>query len=441
MGANVLWFRRDLRLSDHPALAAAASAGEVAPLFVIDPVLWSGSGPLRRAWLAANLRALMEHLPVSVRVGDPVSVVAEFAREVDASSVHVSTETTPYGRQRDLAGSALHETGSAYAVTPGRVKKADGSPYLVFTPWSRAWRAHSWPRPATYSRLSVSSARSDPQALAMLDAAIEASPIALPEPGEEAALKRWHQVLGGLERYGALRDRPDLDGTSQLSPYLKVGAIHPRTLLADLDLTLPGHQVVATELAWREFYADVLSRHPNSAWADLKPLPIEYDDDPAALTLWQTGRTGFPIVDAGMRQMLATGWMHNRVRMIVASFLCKDLHIWWPAGARWFMEHLIDGDIASNSHGWQWVAGTGTDASPYFRIFNPTTQGLRFDPEGDYVRRWVPELAHLPGKRAHEPWKQPDGYAHNYPEPMVDHDVERRESLRRYEAARSAQRE
>jgi deoxyribodipyrimidine photo-lyase len=163
---------------------------------------------------------------------------------------------------------------------------------------------------------------------------------------------------------------------------------------------------------------------------------MTYDDQPDLLRAWREGRTGFPIVDAGMRQLAETGWMHNRVRMITASFLCKDLHVWWPAGARHFLDRLVDGDVASNNHGWQWVAGTGTDASPYFRVFNPVTQGRKFDPDGDYVRRWVPELAHVAGHRAHEPWTVVDGHEHGYPERVVDHAEERAEALRRYEEAR-----
>ena len=177
---------------------------------------------------------------------------------------------------------------------------------------------------------------------------------------------------------------------------------------------------------------------PSSAWSDLKPAleGMTYDDPEDAIEAWRTGTTGYPIVDAGMRQLMHTGWMHNRVRMITASFLTKDLHVWWPVGARHFLDLLIDGDVASNNHGWQWVAGTGTDASPYFRVFNPVTQGLKFDPQGDYVRRWVPELDHLPGKAAHEPWKSDVGYERDYPLRIVDHADERREALERYQAAR-----
>ena len=215
--------------------------------------------------------------------------------------------------------------------------------------------------------------------------------------------------------------------------------LHPRTLLADLaGQRGKGVTTYENELAWREFYADVLWHTPRSAWHDLRPglAGMRYDEPADAIEAWKAGRTGYPIVDAGMRQLLAQGWMHNRLRMVTASFLTKDLHVWWGVGARHFLEHLVDGDIASNNHGWQWVAGTGTDASPYVRVFNPVTQGLRFDPDGDYVRRWVPELAHLPGASAHEPWDAADGYAHGYPERIIDHAAERLEALARLEATK-----
>jgi deoxyribodipyrimidine photo-lyase len=222
---------------------------------------------------------------------------------------------------------------------------------------------------------------------------------------------------------------------------LRWGVVHPRQLLADLGPER-GHEVFASELAWREFYADVLLREPDSAWTNLNrrldAMPI--DRDAAArrrFERWAAGTTGYPFVDAGMRQLLATGWMHNRVRMVVASFLVKDLHLPWQWGARHFMAHLVDGDLASNSHGWQWAAGTGTDAAPYFRVFNPTSQGLRFDPDGEYVRRWVPELAAISGGAVHDPGlRRPDGY----PAPMVVHADEREEALRRYRHATAGSR-
>jgi deoxyribodipyrimidine photo-lyase len=385
-----------------------------------------------------------------VRFGDPRTVLPDVARETGAATVHVSRETTPVGARRDAAVqralAALDvgwvETGTPYAVGPGSVLNGSGDPYRVFTPFSRAWREHGWPAPAEEpAGLRLTRLPGDDEADRLLDAALAHDGIpALPQAGERAALERWQQFRdGALSAYARHRDRPDLDGVSRLSPYLKVGAIHPRTLLADLT---GRHSATAdrfvAELAWREFYADVLWHAPESAWHDLRPAlgAMAYDSEDGLVQAWREGRTGYPSVDAAMRQLLAEGWMHNRMRMVAASFLTKDLHAWWPVGARHFLEHLIDGDIASNNHGWQWVAGTGTDAAPYFRVFNPVTQGLQHDPEGDYVRRYVPELAHLPGSAAHEPWKHTDGYRHGYPERIVDHAEERREALRRYEAAR-----
>jgi deoxyribodipyrimidine photo-lyase len=360
--------------------------------------------------------------------------------------VHVSADAGPYGRRRDagLAGALgeidvpLVRTGTPYAVGPGRVTKGDGTPYRVFTPFSRAWAEHGWPGPAGQPPATLrwatalrSANRPDEPELADVE---------LPEVGELAALRQWRRFLDdGLEHYADARDRADLAGTSGLSAHLKYGEIHPRTLLADLaGRAGPGARVYRSELAWREFYADVLWHRPETAREYLRPeyARMRYDPPGDALARWQQGRTGYPFVDAGMRQLRGTGWMHNRVRMVVASFLVKDLHIEWQHGARFFMRWLRDGDLASNNHGWQWVAGSGTDASPYFRVFNPVSQGQKFDPDGEYVRRWVPELRHLPGRGAHEPWEAPDGYTNGYPFRMVDHAQERQEALSRLAAIR-----
>lgn len=434
--ASVLWLRRDLRVRDNPALLAALDDGPVTALFVVDPVIWSGAGPARRAWLAATVLELAERIPLTIRYGDPLDVVPAVAGD---RAVHVAAETTPYGRRRDRAVGQrvdLVATGSPYAVGPGLVTNGTGDPYQVFSAFARAWRERGWPEPATTPRSpDLAPADSDPEAVALLEEAVAEAPFDLPTAGEDAARRRWHAFRSEhLDDYPIERDRPDHDGTSRLSPYLHLGVLHPRSLLADLD---PG-STYATELAWREFYADVLWHHPASAWSDLKPAlsAMTYDEPEDAIDAWRTGTTGYPIVDAGMRQLLATGWMHNRVRMITASFLTKDLHVWWPIGARHFLSLLIDGDVASNNHGWQWVAGTGTDASPYFRVFNPVTQGKKFDPDGTYVRRWVPELAHLAGAVAHEPWRSAAGYEGGYPLRIVDHADERREALERYRSAR-----
>jgi deoxyribodipyrimidine photo-lyase len=425
-----MWFRRDLRLADNPALMAAAADGEVVPLFVVDPA-FSAAGAPRRAYLHDCISALdrsireLDGPGVVIRHGEPSEVVPAIASEVGAGTVYVSRDYGPYGRNRDAAvadalkpSSHLRGVGSPYAVPPGGVNKDDGTPYAVFTPFSKVWRRTRWdaPTPAPgagdirWAHLALDDAsptvdRPDPQC-------------DLPEAGEDAALERWHTFRSvGLDAYDDRRDLPSIDGTSHLSPALKWGTVHPRQLLADLDASGAGdraHTVFSSELAWRDFYADVLFRQPRTAWENLNrrmdDMPI--DTDAAArerFERWCRGETGFGIVDAGMRQLAATGWMHNRVRMIVASFLVKDLHLPWQWGARWFMRHLVDGDLASNNHGWQWAAGTGTDAAPYFRIFNPTTQQERYDPTGEYVARWVPDLV----------------------APMLDHKVERDEALRR----------
>ncbi len=450
----VMWFRRDLRIEDNPALLTASQTGPVVPLVVLDRGLLDARARPRDAAFLTAVAALDAALGgrLVVRSGNPAVVVPEICAEVRAAAVHVSVETTPYGARRDRRvasllsdrGIAWRATGSPYAVGPGLVRTRGGTPFAVFTPFARAWREHGAPGPAP--------------APARLDIVDGLGNDPLPAPGplpgstpvtEDAARQAWAHFLGDdLASYAQLRDRPDQGGTSRLSTALKLGTIHPRTLLHDLaenGLTgSPGGERFITELAWREFYADVLWHNPRSAWHDLRPAlaAMPYadptNDSLAAerFSAWQQGRTGFPFVDAGMRQLLTEGWMHNRVRMVAASFLVKDLHIWWPHGARHFLDHLTDGDVASNSHGWQWVAGTGTDAAPYFRIFNPVAQGLKFDPEGAYVRRYVPELAHLPGASAHEPGTAANGYAGGYPPPIVDHAAERADALARYAAAR-----
>jgi deoxyribodipyrimidine photo-lyase len=442
-----MWFRRDLRLRDNPALLAAAGQGEdgggrssVVPLFVIDPALWKPSGAVRRAYLAASLRALSERIGgdgLLLRRGDPVEEVVRVARAAKADAVWAAADFGPYGRARDerveaaLAehGIRFERLGSPYAVAPGRVLNGSGEPYKVFSPFFRAWCAHGWRGPAATPR-SVQWER--PSTSHQLPAAPVPAGTALPRAGEEAALRRWRAFRDAtLDDYRESRNRPDLDGTSQLSHALKWGEIHPRTLLADLDPER--HETYVKELAWREFYADVLFHRPDSAREYLRAeyARMRYARPGAEFQAWCEGRTGFPFVDAGMRQLRAEGWVHNRVRMVVASFLVKDLHIEWQHGARHFMHWLRDGDLASNQHGWQWVAGCGTDAAPYFRVFNPVTQGKKFDPDGDYVRRYVPELRHLDGAVAHTPWEVLDGYLHDYPERIVDHAEERAEALAR----------
>lgn len=424
---TLMWFRRDLRLHDLPPLLDAAAADEpVLACYVLDPRLQASSGGRRLTYLYDALRELRDGLNGRLLVtrGRPETRIPDLAKQIGARSVHVTGDHSPFGMRRDAAVRAalgdvpLEESGSPYLVTPGRVTKGDGTPYRVFTPFYAAWRDHGWRAPAVTGPSSAEWI--DP---ADVDGGVDipTGDIELDLPaGESAAHAQWRDFLSdGLARYADDRNRPDADGISRMSAHLKFGTIHPRTMAADLG-SGAGAQAYLRELAFRDFYAGVLHKWPESAWQNWNRSfdGIETDDDDdaqARFETWKAGRTGFPIVDAGMRQLADTGFMHNRVRMIVASFLVKDLHLPWQWGARWFLEQLTDGDMASNQHGWQWAAGCGTDAAPYFRVFNPSTQGDKFDPDEVYVRRWVPEYG-----------------SEHYPEPMVDHKAERSEALRRY---------
>ncbi|MBM7858226.1 deoxyribodipyrimidine photo-lyase [Lentzea nigeriaca] len=340
--------------------------------------------------------------------GDPVKTVPRIAKEIGAGSVHITADCAPYGRKRDeavaeaLGDIELVRSGSPYAVTPGRVRKSDGTPFKVFTPFRNAWLDHGCRRPADTDRST-------------LDWVKPAHSTKLPATKEKLpdAQAWWEEFRDErLPDYDSTRDRPDLDATSRLSAFLKFGVLHPRTLLQDC------YGMFRSELAWREFYADVLWHRPETAREnhDRKFDRMKHDHDEELFEAWKQGRTGYPIVDAGMRQLRQEGFLHNRVRMIVASFLVKDLHLPWWWGARHFMRHLVDGDIASNQHNWQWVAGCGTDAAPFFRVFNPLTQAKKFDPDGAYVRRYAPDSSSIT--------------------PIVDHAVERQVALDRYQAIR-----
>lgn len=426
---RLLWFRRDLRLGDLPALLdAGADDAEVLACYVLDPRLTASAGPRREQFLYDSLRELRDALDGRLLVtrGRPDTRIPAVAKAVGATAVHISEEFTPFAQARDekvaaaLGDIPLEKSGSAYLVSPGRVAKDDGSPYKVFTPYFRRWREHGWRAPAKTGPKSARWIEPADVSGAGKNLDIPDPGTELPYPaGEKAARRRWKKFVDqGLDGYSTDRNRPDLDATSRMSAYLHFGNIHPRTLAADLG-TAEGPAAYLRELAFRDFYASVLAQWPRSAWWNFNSDfdAIEVDDDDESFTAWKEGRTGFPIVDAGMRQLSESGFMHNRVRMITASFLVKDLHLPWQWGAKWFLEQLLDGDIASNQHGWQWAAGCGTDAAPYFRVFNPDTQGKKFDPEQAYVRRWVPEFG-----------------TDEYPDPIVDHSAERAEALRRYNA-------
>ncbi len=464
-GVSLLWFRRDLRLRDHPALAAALDRGGlVVPVYVLDPRLLGGPrSSANRTWfLLESLRELAAGLaargaPLVVRTGRPEDVIPAVAAEAGATAVVASRDVSPFARARDravrealvAAGRQLHLERGLLVVEPEEVHTDDERPVTVFTPFSRRWAAvpRRTPVPAPHAIPSLPAGT-----LASEDLPPSPAPTAdvalLPQPGEAAArerLARW-VASAALPAYADGRNRLDAEGTSRLSADLKVGTLSALEVLLAAEGPGDGRRVFVSELAWREFYAHVLWHFPHVVRGAYRPAydAVPWADDPAGLAAWREGRTGYPVVDAAMRQLAGSGWMHNRARMIAASFLAKDLLVDWRHGEAHFMAHLVDGDVASNNGGWQWTAGTGTDAAPYFRIFNPVSQGRRFDPGGAYVRRWVPELARVPDAFVHEPWTMPPDVqaaagcvvGRDYPAPIVDHAFARDRALAAYAMAK-----
>jgi deoxyribodipyrimidine photo-lyase len=463
---SIAWLRRDLRLTDNLVLLSATDHSERAwPVFVVDPAMLSrhAAASARVAWFAANLRALDETLAehgsgVSVLVGPPEQVLPRFAREVGADAVFAAADEDPVAVERDhRVGEALdlRLVDDTRLMPSAELRTQAGHPYSVYSPFRRALDARladeesalTGPADADVARLAPR-----PDGVAGPDA-FNAPPTShdLPEPGEGAATARLRAFLrSDLAAYADERNSPGRGATSHLSPYLRVGAISVRAawraaITADSrarerrDLRLAkGAASWRKELAWREFYAHVLATQPRVVDESFRPDldNLTWAEGRAAdegLQAWREGRTGYPMVDAGMRQLRASGWMHNRARLTTASFLLKDLGIDWRRGEAVFMEHLLDGDLPQNNGNWQWVAGVGTDAAPYFRILNPTLQAKRFDPAGEYVRRWVPELAGVADEHVLEPWTAPRP-PHDYPAPIVDHAAARQRALDRYGA-------
>ena len=429
-----------------PHLMGPGRSGSPRARFLLDCLERLGADLARRG------------VPLVVRQGEPDRVLTELAAESGARLVSYGTSGTPYGRQRDAlvrqgleaAGIEVLERGDHGVLSGGRIRNGSGDGYRVYTPYRNAWwktwhESPELPQPCPDLPTPIPGFEKD-GAPALVDRLQEETRIGLPTGGERAARRRLTSFLEGpAARYHVDRDRPDLDGTSRLSPYLRFGTISARQCVA-LGLEARSQSPEARkgidkwldEIVWREFYQDVLLDRPDSLRENYRREydAMQWNDDPEALAAWAEGATGYPIVDAGMRQLRQTGWMHNRVRMIVASFLTKDLLIHWREGERVFMELLVDGDPASNAGGWQWAASTGTDAQPYFRIFNPVTQAQRYDPEGRYVRKYVPELRSVPDEHVHDPWKL-DRPPRRYPAPIVDHAERRKEALARFERARA----
>ncbi|GIX08434.1 deoxyribodipyrimidine photo-lyase [Elioraea sp.] len=467
-GAPVLlWFRQDLRLIDNPALAAAVATGRpVIPVFVLDEHAagrWAPGGAARW-WLHVSLAALAGALVergsrLVLRRGRAVDAIPRLVEETGAVAVHASRLYDPWARASDAAvaaalkrrGVAIHGANAALLFEPWTVRTQAGGPFGVYTPFSRACFAAGPPPRPLPAPAHIPRPEHLPPSEALDDwGLLPTSPDwagglrATWRPGEDGAQARLERFLAhGLEDYDTDRNRPDRDATSGLSPHLHWGEISPRQVWHAAEAAgaprRRGTETFLKELLWREFSYHLLWHNPDMPEQPLKEAfrNFPWRNDPPALRAWQRGRTGYPIVDAGMRQLWHTGWMHNRVRMIVASFLIKHLLIPWQEGEAWFWDTLVDADLAANSASWQWVAGCGADAAPYFRIFNPVLQGRKFDPEGAYVRRWVPELAHLPAAHIHAPWEAPPVALHDagvtlgrsYPHPIVDHAAARARAL------------
>jgi deoxyribodipyrimidine photo-lyase len=448
---SIAWFRRDLRIDDNPAWAAACAADRTVALVVIEPKLLDSAGPFRRAAYLHRLHRLDRELTafdgrLRIEIGTPPEVVARVAAETNAESVHVNSDVTRWSQRRDTAvEQALRVPMTRHWGTliqpPGSILTKAGTLSKVFTPFYNAWSSVPIePRVDAVPR-SVAAATSAPIPVAEGE----------PPPGPEAVLA---EAVGRAAGYEATRDIPGIEGTTELSTDLRFGSLSARHVARTLKNASHDTDAVVRQLAWRDWYAHITLARPDLDRLALRP---EYDaipwergpDADHAFSAWCAGATGYPIVDAGMRQLAETGWMHNRVRMVAASFLVKDLLIDWRRGERWFRHLLTDGDIPQNAGNWQWIAGTGPDAAPYFRIFNPTAQGRRFDPDGTYIRRWVPELAALSGRDIHEPSAvAPLDLAAagvtlgaEYPAPIVDHAAAREETLAVYKRALESARE
>ncbi|MDZ4167225.1 MAG: deoxyribodipyrimidine photo-lyase [Coriobacteriia bacterium] len=466
----LLWLRRGLRLADNPALAAAFERHDfVAPVYIDDTGSRWDPGPAARTWLTLSLTSLDESLRargsrLTILSGPASTALPRLATAVGAHAVYVDGSHVAEIEERDArvgdalasAGAGMHTFDTHLLRDPSTPLTTAGRPYTVFTPYYNACRRlllarDMLPLPG---RMTLPPHLPSGIAPADVSAGVIGPPLLAAHftPGEAGAVRALDRFISeGLEGYATDRDRPDLVGTSRLSPHLAFGEISParvhQAVRAAVGATA---DTFDRQLYWREFGNYLLHHFPHTA---TRPLRAEYEampwaNDPGGVAAWREGQTGYPIVDAGMREMAATGWMHNRVRMLVASFLTKDLLAPWQTGERTFWQHLTDADAGNNTLGWQWVAGSGADAVPYFRVFNPVTQGDRFDPDGTYVRTWLPELADVPNQWIHQPWEAPDDVLAaagvtldgTYPAPVLDHPGARLRALAAYDFVRAARR-
>ncbi len=471
-GPTLVWLRDDLRLADNPALAAACRRGAPIVLLYVHDEESPEVRPLggaARWWLHHSLQDLGTRLrdrgqALILRSGGAEAVVPEVVRAVGAAAIYWNRRYGAAATQDERVAAALSGTGAVVGTfqanllfAPEAIRTASGGVFRVFTPFWRALQQAQAPRgplPAPASIPAPVPIASDSlESLRLISAGHDwaAGIRDAWQPGEPAAAQALSAFVAHLDRYGGERDRPAADATSRLSPYLRFGEVSPHQVWHAVAATPAGaaRDKYLAELGWREFAWHLLDDRPDIAEANMKPA---FDEFPWAesfaddIWMWRRGRTGYPIVDAGMRQLWATGWMHNRVRMIAASFLVKHLLADWRIGEEWFWDTLVDADAANNPVNWQWVAGSGADAQPFFRIFNPVLQGEKFDPDGAYVRRWVPELGRLPDRFIHKPWAAPEGVLDaagvrlgaTYPRPIVDHAEARKRALDAFADAQAA---
>ncbi|GAB4466453.1 MAG: deoxyribodipyrimidine photo-lyase [Armatimonadaceae bacterium] len=471
----IYWFRRTIRLDDNQSLCAAIADSEhIAPVFILDPAILSrpDTGAARTRFLFESLSALHDALKARggrliLRHGSPLAELERLVSETGATALYFAADYEPYSRERDTAVTekmqardvSVHTFHDHLLSPPGEIlTKSEGKPYTVYTPYMRVWFTQAFGNPLSApERVSVSAdPHSEPLPLSPADFGVGSADDQEPvvRGGEENARKQMENFLrradGGIREYDESRDFPGIEGTSRLSAYLRMGVLSPRRLYHEVmqrradvrEANLKSYETFLRELAWRDFYYQVLWHFPHVAQGAFKQEfdALNWENNEEYFTAWCEGRTGYPFVDAAMRQMNRQAWMHNRARMVVASFLTKDLLIDWRWGERYFMEKLVDGDMAPNNGGWQWAAGTGTDAQPFFRIFNPVSQGEKFDPEGAYVKQWIPELAKVSPKFVHQPWKMSPAQqeavgcviGRDYPAPIVDHSVQRERALALY---------
>ena len=448
MSTGLVWFRNDLRLEANPAWAQATAQHDyVAALVVLDPAILGSVGEYRRNQFLANVASLAADVAalggkLMIAEGDPRSVVPQACREVDV--LHLNRAVSGFARRRDNAiaeqvDAEIAKYWGTLVAEPGTVLTQKGTLSRVFTPFSKTWLTTplpELPRGGDAELVTIDSIKAAPMP------EYGTAPVSPGNSGAHDALATW---LDGVDGYERTRNLPAIPGTSQLSAHLRFGTVSPRTVYDIVGTSTAGREAFVRQLAWRDWYAHLMFENPHMIDSAIRPRynNIAWLDDPVGLQAWKDGRTGYPIVDAGMRQLAQTGWMHNRVRMIAGSFLVKDLLIDWREGERWFRHLLIDAEPSQNAGNWQWVAGTGTDASPYFRVFNPITQSEKFDKAGDYIRTWIPELRALDSKAIHWPVKAAplDLVAANvilgdtYPKPIIDHAFARDRALSTYKAA------